>query len=54
MAPATALSTFAPSRTTNGALPPSSMEQRITESAAWWSKIFPTYVEPVNETVLTR
>ncbi len=40
--------------TTNGALPPSSMEALRTRSAAWRSRVRPTGVEPVNETLRTR
>ena len=52
--PLTASATFASSRTTKGALPPSSIEQRITWSAASRRRIFPTKVEPVNERFFTR
>lgn len=39
IAPATAWSTLALSKTMNGARPPSSMETRFTEFAAWCSRI---------------
>src|ERR1700736_2778561 len=38
----------------NGALPPSSIEQLITFSAACASKMRPTSVEPVKESLRTR
>ena len=37
-----------------GALPPSSIEVRITVSAAWRSNSFPTAVEPVKLTLRAR
>ena len=52
--PLTASSILASSITTNGAFPPSSMEQRITLSAASFKIIRPTSVEPVNERFFTR
>ena len=54
MAPLTASSIFASSKTKNGALPPSSMLQRITRSAASLSKTFPTSVDPVKDRFNTR
>ena len=44
----------ASSKTMNGALPPSSIEQDITDLAAWPSSSRPTSVEPVNESLRTR
>ena len=38
----------------NGALPPSSIEQDITDLAAWPSSSRPTSVDPVNESLRTR
>src|SRR6266540_3799745 len=40
--------------TTNGALPPSSIDELTTRSAAWASSRRPTPVEPVNDTLRTR
>ena len=53
-APSTALSRSASSNTTNGALPPSSIETRSTPSAAWAMSLRPTSVEPVNESLRSR
>ena len=44
----------ASSKTMNGALPPSSIEQDITDLAAWASSRRPTSVDPVNESLRTR
>ncbi len=52
--PSTALSRSASSHTTNGALPPSSIEERMTCSDACSSSFTPTAVEPVNETLRAR
>jgi hypothetical protein len=54
MAPAIAASRSASAKTTNGALPPSSIEQLTIVSAAWVSRIRPTSVEPVKESLRTR
>jgi len=54
IAPATAASTSASAATTNGALPPSSIEEFTIRSAAWPSSALPTPVEPVNEIFRTR
>src|SRR5699024_12663693 len=54
MAPSTAWSISASSKTINGALPPSSMEVRRTLSAAALSKVLPTGVEPVKDTLRRR
>ena len=40
--------------TTNGALPPSSIEELTTRSAACRSRTRPTFVEPVKEILRTR
>ncbi len=53
IAPSTALSRSASSKTMNGAWPPSSIEVRLTVSAHCLSRILPTSVEPVNETLRT-
>ena len=53
-APSTALSRSASSKTTNGALPPSSIETRSTPSAAWAMSLRPTSVEPVNDSLRRR
>ena len=53
-APSSAASRSASASTTNGALPPSSIEQLITFSAACASRIRPTSVEPVKESLRTR
>ena len=53
MAPSTAASRSASSNTTNGALPPSSIEALTTLSAASCSSIRPTSVEPVNDSLRT-
>ncbi|CAB4761132.1 unannotated protein [freshwater metagenome] len=52
--PATAAGISASSNTTNGAFPPSSMEQRITRSAASRMSTRPTSVDPVKERFFTR
>jgi len=44
----------ASSKMMNGALPPSSIEQLTTVSAASCSRILPTSVEPVKESLRTR
>ena len=54
IAPATAASTSASSKTTNGALPPSSIETRWRWSADWRTRILPTSVEPVKLTLRSR
>ncbi len=54
MAPSTAASTSASSNTTNGALPPSSIEVRRSWSAALRTNSFPTGVEPVKVTFRRR
>src|SRR5918993_2040336 len=53
IAPSTALSRSASSKTMNGAWPPNSIEVRLTVSAHCLSRILPTSVEPVNETLRT-
>ena len=53
-APATAASMSASSKTRNGALPPSSIEQLMMESAAVLSSSRPTSVEPVKDSLRTR
>jgi hypothetical protein len=53
MAPSTAASTSASANTTNGALPPSSMEQLTTRGAACASSREPTRVEPVKDSLRT-
>src|SRR3954451_14855184 len=53
IAPSTALSRSASSKTMNGAWPPSSMLTRFTVSAHCLRRILPTAVEPVNETLGT-
>lgn len=50
-APSTALSRSASSQTTNGALPPSSIEDFMTLSAACLSRLMPTSVDPVKVTL---
>ena len=52
-APLTAASTSAPGSTTNGALPPSSIEELTTFSAASASSTRPTSVEPVKDSLRT-
>ena len=54
MASDTAASMSASSKTMKGALPPSSIEQLITWSAAWRSSVRPTAVEPVKESLRRR
>jgi hypothetical protein len=54
IAPATAASRSASAATTNGALPPSSIDEFTTRSAAWPSRSRPMPVEPVKETLRTR
>src|SRR5690625_6111151 len=51
MAPWTALSRSASSNTSNGALPPSSIEVRRTFCAASSMRRRPTEVEPVNDSL---
>ena len=53
-APSTAASRSASSKTTNGALPPSSIETCSTWSAAWASSPLPTSVEPVKDSFRSR
>ncbi len=52
-APATAESKSASSKTINGALPPSSIETFFMVSAQLRVNIFPTAVDPVNESLRT-
>ena len=54
IAPATAASTSASSKTRNGALPPSSMLTRCSWSAACLTSRFPMGVEPVKLTLRSR
>ena len=54
IAPSSAASRSASSKTTKGALPPSSIEQLITWSAASFRSLRPTSVEPVKESLRTR
>ena len=54
IAPSTAASRSASSKTRNGALPPSSIETRSTFSAACAISVRPTSVEPVKESFLRR
>ena len=54
IAPSTALSRSASSKTTNGALPPSSIDVRSTPSAACSSSFCPTGVEPVKDSLRSR
>ena len=54
IAPATALSRSASSNTTKGALPPSSIEQFTTQSAASRNRPRPTSVDPVKDSFRTR
>ena len=54
IAPSTALSRSASSKTTNGALPPSSIEVRRMPCAACCMRLRPTSVEPVNESLRRR
>jgi len=53
IAPSTALSRSASSKTMKGALPPSSIEHFITCSAACRSRMRPTSVEPVKVSLRT-
>ena len=53
MAPATAASRSASSKTMNGALPPSSIETFFTVCAHWASSSLPVAVEPVNVSLRT-
>ena len=54
IAPSTAASRSASSKTMNGALPPNSNESFFTLAAHWRYKILPTSVEPVKVTFRTR
>ena len=54
IAPSTAASTSASSKTTNGALPPSSIEVRSTLSADCVTSALPTPVEPVKVSLRSR
>ena len=54
IAPSSAALRSASASTMNGALPPSSMEQLITFSAACASRMRPTSVEPVKDSLRTR
>ena len=54
IAPSTASSRSASSKTRNGALPPSSIETLSTFSAAWAISFLPTSVEPVKESLRSR
>lgn len=54
IAPSTAASRSASSKTTNGALPPSSIEVRTTVSAHWARSSRPTAVEPVKDSLRIR
>ena len=54
IAPSTAASTSASSKTMNGALPPSSIETRCSWSADWRTSTFPTGVDPVKLTLRSR
>ena len=54
IAPSTAASTSASSKTRNGALPPSSMLSRWSWSADWRTSTLPTPVEPVKLTLRSR
>ena len=53
-APSIAASMSASSKTRNGALPPSSIEQLVTVSAAVLSSTRPTSVDPVKDSLRTR
>ncbi len=53
IAPSTAASRSASSKTMKGALPPSSIEHFSTWSAAWRSRMRPTSVEPVKVSLRT-
>jgi hypothetical protein len=52
-APVTAASRSASSNTMNGALPPSSIETRLSVSAHWRTSFLPTAVDPVNVSLRT-
>ena len=52
-APDTAESRSASSKTINGALPPSSIDTFFIVSAQFLVRIFPTAVDPVNESLRT-
>ena len=54
IAPSTAASTSASSKTRNGALPPSSIETRCSSSADCRTSTFPTSVDPVKLTLRSR
>ena len=54
IAPSIAASRSASSRTRNGALPPSSIDELMTESAASRSSMRPTSVDPVKDSLRTR
>ena len=54
IAPFTAASTSASSKTRKGALPPSSIDTRWRWSADWRTRILPTSVEPVKLTLRSR
>ena len=54
IAPPTALSRSASGQTMNGALPPSSIDVRITVRDACSSSNFPTWVDPVKLTLRAR
>ena len=54
IAPSTAMSRSASSKTMNGALPPSSIDVRTTVSAHWASSSRPTCVEPVKDSLRIR
>jgi len=53
MAPSTAASRSASSKTMKGALPPSSRESFLTVPAHWAMRTLPISVEPVNESLRT-
>ncbi|MNL17429.1 hypothetical protein D3C87_1385220 [compost metagenome] len=53
MAPSTAASRSASSKTMNGALPPSSSERRFTVGADCAIRMRPTSVDPVNDSLRT-
>ena len=54
IAPVTASSKSASSKTTKGAWPPSSIETFLTVVALCCKRTFPTSVEPVNDIFLTK
>ena len=54
IAPATAASMSASSKTMNGALPPSSIDRRSSVSDAWAMSRRPTSVEPVKDILRSR